>query len=121
MTRLSIALCAALAIVAFDTAAAFAARALKFNYAWATLGSIAVYAATGFAVARVASMEWAWGIGAVVGLVDVTLGWRVSWLIGPGRTPDGTLGFSEWLNALGVLIVLSTVCAFAGAWLATRT
>jgi len=108
------------AIVAFDTAACVLSRRLGFNYAYATIGSMTLYAIGGFAAAKTARFEAACLLGVVAGLTDATLGWRISWVLGPGRLPGGRMSASEWLNSAAVCIGLSVTCAAAGAWLATR-
>src|SRR6185369_17137375 len=101
-----------IAILLFDAAASTAAKALGFWYPYATIGSWVIYSATGALAARVASMDKAALAGAVVGFVESTFGWAVSWMIGPGR-PDGQLARGN----IFVAVVLVTLVATGIAWL----
>jgi hypothetical protein len=107
-------------ILAYDTAASLLSRRIGFNYAYATVGSLVLYAAAGFAAAEAASFEAACLVGGAAGLTDATLGWRISWVLGPGRLPSGKLTLSEWSSAASFGVGLGIACAAAGAWLAMR-
>ena len=60
-------------------------------------------------------------LSAAAGLTDATLGWRGSWIIGPGRSASGKLTASEWANVAAFNVGLGVACAATGAWLAGRT
>ena len=74
-----------IAVVAFDVLASLASRKLSFWYGYATIGSWLIYVTVGLLAGRVASVRAATAAGAAVGFVEATLGWAISWLIGPGR------------------------------------
>src|SRR5882757_4191122 len=80
------------AILLFDLVASVASRALPFPYVRATAGSYAIYFLIGLLVARTAgsSPVRAAAIAAgIAGLAEASLGWAISWQIGPGRLPPG--------------------------------
>ena len=111
MTRFLI--IAAVAILAFDVAAAVAARAIGFPYGYASAGKLVIYLVAAFLAARRFGFGWALVVGVVLGLTDATLGWAASWAIGPGRlemdlTPQILLG------ALAGTTTVSLVCAVIG-------
>jgi len=82
---------AALAIVAvlvFDTIAAFISKGSGLGYRWFGILEILLYVAIGFFGARVTG-TWRGGLGVVViaAVAEATLGWYISALIGPGAVP----------------------------------
>jgi hypothetical protein len=84
-------------VLLIDSVGAWASRVLGFRYTILLYPQIAVWAAAGslaaFGVANIVrAMSLAVAAGAVVGLVDATIGWWISAKIGPGRPrlPDGT-------------------------------
>jgi hypothetical protein len=99
-------------VVLFDLVASLAARRFEFPYERASVGSYFIYLIFGFLAGRSARGHRARAgttAAAVVGLADVSLGWAVSWAIGPGRPPSGTLSPGAWM------ITAAAVVAFAGA------
>lgn len=107
----------------YDALASLASRALGFPYERASVGSYLIYLAVGFAVARASTRSRvrsaALGTG-LVGLVDATIGWGVSWAIGPGRIVDGTLSPARWsATAVGV-VVFATIVGTVGGVLGAR-
>jgi hypothetical protein len=75
-------------IVLFDAVWAFTADILDFDYGALWPISLAIYALVGFGAAN-NSGSIRMGVlgGAAVALTEATLGWAVSWAIGPGA-PD---------------------------------
>ena len=104
----------AIAVVLFDAIAALASRSMGFAYTNASYGSFLIYAIAGFFGAKVASWKGAALVGLALGLVDATIGWAVSWVIGPGRPPDTT--FSVWMWPVVAISVSITaiICALIG-------
>lgn len=104
------------AIVAFDALAALAAKALNFEYGGfpGVLVSTAIYAFPAVMLAldghgvSVASLA-----GATVAFVDATVGWAVSWLIGPGaplmdsRSPEAVALTVTFVVIVGALVGLT--------------
>ncbi|HEY7236307.1 MAG TPA: hypothetical protein VH539_19255 [Gemmatimonadaceae bacterium] len=115
-----VALIGATSIVAFDAAASLAARQLGFPYAWASVGSylllftIGRFAARSAPTSPIAAAALAAAFG---GLADASLGWAVSWMIGPGRLPSSiSLSISGWIaTAIFVVGVAAAVGAIGGA------
>ncbi len=88
---LRVALCGAVAILVFDVIASVASRELGFPYRYAAIGSWLNYAVVAFAVGQRATIRGAVVATMFVGLVEASLGWWLSWLIGPGRWAAGTV------------------------------
>ncbi|MDQ3798591.1 MAG: hypothetical protein M3384_04005 [Acidobacteriota bacterium] len=75
----------AFAVVIFDTLGSLTSRRFGFPYHWLTIGSFLIYAAVGFAASKSNGLTSAPLAGGITSLVDSTLGWYISWIIGPGR------------------------------------
>jgi len=73
------------AIVIFDTIGSLASRNFGFGYQWLVIGSYLIYAGVGFAASKYNGLIFAPLAGGITSLVDSTLGWYISWIIGPGR------------------------------------
>jgi hypothetical protein len=101
-------------IVLFDAIASIASRQLGFPYTDATVGSYILYAIGGFLAARRADLAFAAQVGAVLGLVDATLGWAVSSAIHPNVPPMPHLTLAMWLFVAIVVVLTSVVCALVG-------
>jgi hypothetical protein len=99
-------------IVGFDVLASLASRTFDFPYVNATLGSLLIYGVVGFAIGRVAPMRYAMAGVVAVGIVEATIGWWLSWIIGPGRPVSGTIYPAQ---AFRVVISTMVVAAIIGA------
>jgi hypothetical protein len=75
----------ALVVLGFDTAGAAASRFLGFRYGILTIGTYIIYLAITYRSGRLAGIPAGIATGAALGLVDSTLGWGISWAIGPGK------------------------------------
>ena len=81
------------AVLALDTIGSLASLRFKFAYARLAPVSYLLWALAGFAavVGQVSEIRDAVALGAlaggVVGLVEATIGWWISWRLGPGRIP----------------------------------
>jgi hypothetical protein len=106
----------AIAIIVFDAVAAAASRQFGFKYTAAAFGSYLLYAAVGYLASRAGTVSDAGAAGAAMGMVDATLGWAVSWAIGPGRMPDGTLTVSRWVVTLVVVTIIAAICGALGGF-----
>jgi len=80
-------LLAPLSVIAFDAVASTASLALGFPYSYASIGSAVLYITFAYFAARMFGFKVALLLGAVMGITDATIGWAVSWAIGPGRVP----------------------------------
>jgi hypothetical protein len=98
----------ALAIVVFDLLASVASRTIGFRYSYATVGSWLIYAAFGFMIGRRVNVGAASLGVAIIALVEATIGWAVSWAIGPGRPPNG-------IPSIGVLAITVVLVTATGA------
>lgn len=111
---------ASIALVLFDAIAALASESLGFSYGSAVYGSYLIYGLTGFFAARIGGTRAAIIAGVALGLVDATIGWGVSWLIGPGKPAiDTALTIWMWLVVAITVCITATICAVVGAF-ATR-
>ena len=107
-------------MIAFDLLASIASRLLGFPYAWASIGSFAVYAAVGVLAARLvpgASLSTAAVAAGVAGFTDATAGWGLSWLIGPGRPLNSAnLTVGRWFRVASSVVLLGVVFGLIGAF-----
>lgn len=106
----------AAAVVAFDALASAVSRATGISYTWASLGSWILYAGTGYLVARsapVSAVRMAAIAGAVLGATDASIGWAISWMIGPGRMPE-ELTPARWVWTLIFMMAMAAGIAALG-------
>jgi hypothetical protein len=103
-----------ISVVVFDAIASLASLAIGFNYEYSAFGSLVLYCAFGYWGSRVRTIAFAPFVGALMGLTDASLGWAVSWILGPGRWEPGLLTLPTWaLLALQVTAV-AAFCALLG-------
>ena len=108
-------------IVAFDALGATAAEQLDFPYQYLFAMSFAIYGTVGFLAARETGRAKAGGIaGATVAFVEATVGWAVSWLIGPGE-PEGDYRVSTLVGTAAVVVAAGAVIGLVAGRVATRT
>ena len=79
---LYIALIGILIVIFYDLAGSFLSRSFGFDYSWLMFGYLVIYAFVGFLGSR-ESVLGASVAAALVGFADATLGWYISWFIGP--------------------------------------
>jgi hypothetical protein len=75
-----------IAVIILDAVGSYASNKFGFRYTKLVLGSFCIYGCVGALAAHNGSV----GIGAVAGglvAMDATIGWAISWYIGPGRVP----------------------------------
>jgi len=79
-----------------------------------------IYVAIGFLAARgaaVSPIATAATTASLVGLVEASAGWAVSWIIGPGRPPNGiSLTLKRWIVAAVFVAALAAVCGVVGGF-----
>ena len=103
-----------LAALAFEVAGSFLSRLLDFPFAYLSPIPLLIYALAGFLVAPGRSIRAGLWAGAIIGFVDGTLGWAISWGIGPGDvsalqpTPDMFVG------AAVIAVLLGAICGLVG-------
>ena len=112
---------AAVAIVTYDAAMAWASVALVFPYFYAMIGSCLLYGTFGFIAARRFGFGRALLLGAWIGMVDASLGWAVSAAFGAGHIPDGPLTLDAWLPTALLVTAVAMVCAGVGAGIGVVT
>jgi hypothetical protein len=74
-----------IAVLLLDTIGSFASRRFGFNYGSLRVISWVLRIGTGFFAARYGSISLSALVGGLVAFIDATLGWYISWIIGPGR------------------------------------
>jgi ascorbate-specific PTS system EIIC-type component UlaA len=115
----TIPLVAAATVIVFDALGATASRVVGFNYESLFPVSLLIYATAGYLAARRGGIKAALLCGVIVGLTDATVGWAVSWLIGPGRS-SGLENLSELEYTLAVImaaaaaVLMAVACACLG-------
>lgn len=107
-------LLSALSVVVFDALASFASVSLGFPYSYASIGSAVLSIAFAYFAARSFGFWAGLLVGATMGLTDVTVGWAVSWVIGPGRFPIDDLTLSDWFFTGTFAVVLGAVYGLIG-------
>lgn len=106
-----------LSVITFDTIGSLTSRRFGFNYSYLTVGSLLIYAIVGFFASKYNGLGFAPLASGIIGLVDSTLGWYISWIIGPGRPPL-EIDSNYIIKAISLVIILSTVTGFIGGLLA---
>jgi hypothetical protein len=105
------------AILAFDTLGSLASRRYGFAYSRLMVGSFAIYVASGFVTTTEGSIAPSVFAGAMVGLIESTLGWAISWKIGPGRPTVDHQARSSIVWTVGLVTALGGVFGGIGGWL----
>lgn len=106
-----------ISVLVFDLIAAGASRFFGFPYGRATIGSFFIYGTVGYIVAQSLTQNRLPSVllaGMIIGLTDASLGWGVSYLVGPGR-PKTTLTPTRWLMTALIVMVTSSLLATIGA------
>ena len=115
-----------LAIVAYDAITAFGANLYGYEYGTfppGLMGSLLIHAVPPFLAGRDSGMiRTAVAVSAVIGFVDATVGWAVSWFL-IGGAAAGTEGASPVTIILTVALVtgLFAVVGLAAGAIAIRT
>ena len=107
-------LLAAAMLLAFDVAASVGSIALGFPYASATYGSIIMYVGFGFLAALRYGFSRGVLLGALLGLIDATAGWAISWAIGPGQVAASQFSFGAWALTLVLVVAMGAVFGLVG-------
>ena len=92
-------------VIGFDVAAAWLTRGAAERYRRLWPVQVALYVLIGFvAMLTTLDLRYVEAIGALCGLAASTLGWAVTWRIGPG--------FVEKTNPLSIAVVIGSMTAF---------
>ena len=121
MKPLKIVLLSFLAVVAFDAVAAIASQTTDFPYAYAAFGSAILYIFFAWLIARGSGFWAAVLLGMAMGLFDASIGWAVSWAIGAGRLPPGSLTVAVWILTAISVVVLGAVYGLIGGGIGAIT
>ncbi len=116
-TVVGVILAGAAAILTFDTVGSLAARRFGFSYPRLMPGSFLIYLLVGMAAASAGSLAVSAFAGAIVGLVEATFGWAISWRIGPGRVPDEHASISRILATVVTVTLLGACFGAVGGGL----
>jgi hypothetical protein len=98
---------ASVAVLVFDILASMVSMMLGFSYALASVGAFLIYGATGFYATKYANLKMGLFSSAIIGLIDVTLGWAISWTIGPEKSVLQTIDLG------GIVLVIVSVTLIA--------
>jgi hypothetical protein len=98
-----IALCS-IVTVAFEAVASTIAHITGIAYAWFVIPQFAMYFVMGFILLRAAKLpvRGVMGVVTCAAFANATLGWWVSWQVGPGRVTPFTLPSAIFAIVLGV-------------------
>ena len=107
-------------IIGFDVLASFTSRNLGIPYSYGVLGSWLIYAMVGFSIGRIAPVAYATAGAANVALAEATIGWWLSWIIGPGRPKSVTLTPTQIavtvVTAVAVGGIIGAIAGAIGRW-----
>ena len=110
-----------LTVIAFDALAAIASQTVGFPYGYAAFGSAILYIFFAWLIARGSEFWAAVLLGMAMGLVDASVGWAVSWAIGAGRLPPGSLTATAWLLTAVSVVALGAVYGLVGGGIGAIT
>lgn len=102
-------------VILFDAIGSVASIVFTFPYPYASIGSFFIYAGVGFFIGRREPILMAFMGAALMGVVDATIGWYVSWQIGAGALPEGQLTPSVYAGTLAFVAGVAAVSGLAGA------
>ena len=111
-----IVLVGAVTIVTYDFIGATLARRERFSFSRLLVGSFLIDLFTGYFVARASTTAAAMAGSALVGFVDATIGWMITWRIGPGRPKVRTTHLSIALTVL-LMTVMAALLGLVGAFM----
>jgi hypothetical protein len=104
----------ALAVVGFDAIASLASLQFGLSYGLFAFGSAVLYTAIAIYCGLRRGFGAAVLLGALLGLVDATFGWAVSWVIGPGRPVGVDFSWATWLFTAAVVTLLGAIYGLIG-------
>lgn len=108
----------AMTVLLFDIAASLASKGLGFPYAYASIGSVFIYALVGYFTFRRCGLVRAVGAAVLIEIVDATLGWYISWQIGPGALPADQLTPPIIATTIMTVLIFAAICALIGSAIA---
>ena len=108
---------AGLAVLIFDTLGALASNWLGFSYRSLAPGSFVIYAGAGFFEGWRAGWLGAAVAGAATAFIESTIGWGISWALGPGRPAGGFTGVGSILTTIVMVTVTGALFGLGGGGL----
>ncbi len=96
-------------VLLIDTLGSIAAKKLSFDYKKLSVLSLLVYITIGYYSGKETGPVVTGIVCTLVGLVDSTIGWKISWVIGPGKLP------SEYNTKSHIIKTIIVVSILAGA------
>lgn len=101
-------------LLVVDTLGAIASAKLGFPYSSLSPISLFGYAAAGFTAGRIGGRRAAAAVGSLVAFIEATIGWFISWRIGPGRPPAEYGGLGEILLAVALVTAIGSGVGWLG-------
>ncbi len=108
-----IVLVGAVVVCLVDTALSVISQQAELDYSTFTPISIVIVGIFGFATARRCGLLFAPLCGARIGFVDSTIGWSISWYIGPGD-PGMEIGLSDIAFTIVIVAAMNSVFGSIG-------
>jgi hypothetical protein len=119
--EIKLTLLGALAILLLDSVASLLARQMRISYALFLPASIGVYFWVGYRAASYLNTRGAIAFGAFLGLVDATIGWKISnWLGKDTAAVPITMTFSRWCTTAFWVMTYGAVISLIAYLIATR-
>jgi hypothetical protein len=112
--RMLFALKAGAVVVLFDLVASLLSRRFAIPYTSFRYGSFVIYLLAGLLAARQFGFPTAPVVGGFVGFSEATLGWAISWVIGPGRLPPAQVKTRYVLFAIVMVTVMASLFGALG-------
>lgn len=103
-------------IVVYDVLASVISLQTGLPYESFSFGSLLLYAVFGLLAFRTSNLLGSLLVGASMGFVEATLGWYLSWIIGPGR-PSVPFSPSEIIFAIVFVTITAAVIGLIGGLL----
>ena len=118
-TRLT--LLGVLAILLLDSVASLLARQMRISYALFLPASIVVYFWVTYRAASYLNIRGTIAFGALLGLVDATIGWKISnWLGKDAADASITITFSRWCTTAFGVMTYGAVISLTAYLIASR-
>lgn len=105
------------AVLMLDTIGSIASRQFRFRYSSLSIISCIFWFGTGFFAAWYGQLLLSLLAGGIVAFVEATLGWYISWLIGPGR-PKNKLSHTVIGKIVLIVTLKGAAIGFIGGLLA---
>ncbi len=117
MTRdfLSVVALGSAAVLLLDGGGATAAQRFRFAYSKLCPVSWGIYTALGWLGVHALGLSAMLAAAGLVGLVDATLGWRLAWVIGPGRPSPEYITRLRIGRSIALMPLMAAVWAYVGA------